>query len=150
MNAVKQMRLEVKKYIDAADTKVVKMVHAMLEVEKENDWWQNEETLSIVQERSAEYKSVKVKGIPWETAKKQILSLSTILKELENVPHNRLEDIYSFIHSLNANTKKPDSNRKKILSFAGSFSDMPEKDYKDFINGTKQTRKDLFNRDIKS
>ncbi len=74
MNAVKQMRLEVKRYIDAADTKVVKMVHAMLEIEKESDWWQNEEILSIVQERSEEYKSGKVKGIPWGTVKKQILS----------------------------------------------------------------------------
>ncbi len=74
MDAVKQMRLEVKKYIDSADTKVVKMVHAMLEVEKESDWWQNEEILSIIQERSAEYKSGKEKGIPWEIAKKEILS----------------------------------------------------------------------------
>jgi len=74
MDAVKQMRSEVKKYIDSADAKVVKMVHAMLEAEKESDWWLNEEILSIVQERSAEYKSGKVKGIPWETAKKQILS----------------------------------------------------------------------------
>ena len=74
MNALKQMRLEVKKYIDSADTKVVKMVHAMLEVEKESGWWQNEEILSIVQERSAEYKSGKAKGISWEKAKKQILS----------------------------------------------------------------------------
>ena len=74
MDAVKQMRSEVKKYIDIADAKVVKMMHAMLEVEKESDWWQDEEILSIVEERSAEYKSGKVKGIPWETAKKQILS----------------------------------------------------------------------------
>lgn len=74
MDAVKQMRSEVKKYIDAADAKVVKMVHAMLEVEKESDWWQDEEILSIVEERSAEYKSGKVKSIPWGTAKKQILS----------------------------------------------------------------------------
>ena len=68
------MRLEVKKYIDSADTRVVKMVHAMLEVEKESGWWQDEKILSIVQERSAEYKSGKAKGILWETAKKQILS----------------------------------------------------------------------------
>jgi len=74
MDAVKQMRSEVKKYIDTADAKVVKMVHAMLEIEKESNWWQDEEILSIVEERSAEYKSGKVKGIPWETAKKRILS----------------------------------------------------------------------------
>ena len=74
MDAVKQMRLEVKKYIDAADTKVVKMVHAMLQVEKESDWWQDEKILSIVEERSAEYKTGKAKSISWDTAKKQILS----------------------------------------------------------------------------
>ena len=39
MNTVNQMRKEVKKYIDTADEKVVKMVHAMLEVDAEADWW---------------------------------------------------------------------------------------------------------------
>lgn len=81
MDAVKQLRLEVKKYIDTADTKVVKMVHAMLEVEKESDWWQNEEILSIVEERSLEYRSGKAKGVPWETAKKQILSSKKKVKK---------------------------------------------------------------------
>ena len=33
------MRNEVKKYIDSADEKMVKMVHAMLEVDAEADWW---------------------------------------------------------------------------------------------------------------
>ncbi len=39
MNTEKIMRQEVKKYIDTADAKVVKMMHAMLEVDAENDWW---------------------------------------------------------------------------------------------------------------
>jgi hypothetical protein len=39
MNAEKQMRQEVKKYIDTADVKVVKMMHAMLEVDADCDWW---------------------------------------------------------------------------------------------------------------
>jgi predicted transcriptional regulator len=39
MDAAKQMRKEVKQYIDTADEKVVKMIHAMLEVDAENDWW---------------------------------------------------------------------------------------------------------------
>ena len=38
MDTEKAMRREVKKYIDAADVKVVKMVHAMLEVDADNDW----------------------------------------------------------------------------------------------------------------
>jgi hypothetical protein len=39
MKAEKIMRQEVKKYIDTADLKVVKMMHAMLEVDADNDWW---------------------------------------------------------------------------------------------------------------
>jgi predicted transcriptional regulator len=39
MNPVKQMRQDVKKYIDKADETTVKMVHAMLEVKQEKDWW---------------------------------------------------------------------------------------------------------------
>lgn len=39
MDPVKKMRSEVKKYIDTADEKVVKMMHAMLEVDAEADWW---------------------------------------------------------------------------------------------------------------
>jgi hypothetical protein len=39
MNAEKLMRQEVKKYIDTADVKVVKVMHAMLEVDADNDWW---------------------------------------------------------------------------------------------------------------
>ena len=39
MDAVKQMRKDVKKYIDTADSKVVKMMHAMLEVDADAGWW---------------------------------------------------------------------------------------------------------------
>ncbi len=39
MNTEKVMRQEVRKYIDTADVKVVKMMHAMLEVDADSDWW---------------------------------------------------------------------------------------------------------------
>jgi hypothetical protein len=39
MDPIKKMRIEVKKYIDTADEKVVKMMHAMLEVDADADWW---------------------------------------------------------------------------------------------------------------
>jgi hypothetical protein len=77
-----------------------------------------------------------------------MLTLNTILKELRNVPVDRLEDLYFIIHSLQANTKKSGKTSKKILSFAGSFADMSDKDYNDFINRTKDTRNNLFDRDI--
>lgn len=39
MKQVSVLRKEVKKYIDTADEKTLKMIHAMLEVEQESDWW---------------------------------------------------------------------------------------------------------------
>jgi len=39
MDTIKAMRQEVKKYIETADPKVVKMMHAMLEVDANNGWW---------------------------------------------------------------------------------------------------------------
>ena len=77
-----------------------------------------------------------------------MLTFNTILKELKNVPVDRLEDLYSIIHSLRANTKKSEKRSKKILSFAGAFDDMAEKDYNDFLNQAKDTRNNLFDRDI--
>lgn len=77
-----------------------------------------------------------------------MLTLNTILKELRDVPVNRLEDLYSIIHSLRVDTKKSDVTRRKILSYAGSFEQMSQKDYDDFVHETKKTRNDLFDRDV--
>ena len=77
-----------------------------------------------------------------------MLTLNTILKELRNVPVDRLEDLYSIILSLRANKKKSDKKSNKILSFAGSFGDMTDSDYNDFRNQTSDTRNNLFDRDI--
>ena len=77
-----------------------------------------------------------------------MLTLNTILKGLKNVPVDRLEDLYSIIHSLQANTKQNEKTSKKILSFAGSFGDTTENDYNDFLGQTKETRNKLFDREI--
>jgi hypothetical protein len=36
---VKQLKSEVKKYIDHADERMVKAVYAMLEADQQGDWW---------------------------------------------------------------------------------------------------------------
>jgi hypothetical protein len=77
-----------------------------------------------------------------------MLTLNTILKEIKDVPVNRLEEVYQFIHSLTPKTKQTETLRKKILSFGGAFSDMSRKDYSDFLNQTKKTRTKLFDRNI--
>lgn len=39
MKEVVALRKETKKFIDQADDKTVKIIHAMLEAEQQNDWW---------------------------------------------------------------------------------------------------------------
>lgn len=39
MDELEYMRNEVKKYIERADEKTVKMIHAMLEIDADIDWW---------------------------------------------------------------------------------------------------------------
>ena len=75
-----------------------------------------------------------------------MMTLNDILKEIKDIPVNRLEELYQFVHSMTPATKKTDSLRKKILSFGGAFSDMSNKDYADFLNHTKKARTKLFDR----
>ena len=77
-----------------------------------------------------------------------MLTLNTILKEIKDVPVNRLEELYQVVHSMSSSTKKKVSLRKKILSFGGAFSDMSSEDYSDFLDQTKKARAKLFDRSI--
>jgi len=55
--AKKDLRKEVKKYIDFADDKTVKMIYAMLEVEQREDAWADEAFISEMDRRTKEYES---------------------------------------------------------------------------------------------
>jgi len=77
-----------------------------------------------------------------------MLTYNTILKELKDIPVNRLEELYDFVHSLNPKVKKSASLKKKILSFGGAFSDMSAKDYTGFVKETKKARTNLFDRNF--
>lgn len=77
-----------------------------------------------------------------------MLTINAILKEIKDVPVNRLEELYQFIHSMTPTTKHTEHSRKKILSYGGAFRDMSSNDYSDFLTHTKKTRAELFDRDI--
>ena len=77
-----------------------------------------------------------------------MLTLDNILREIKDVPVNRLEELYQLIHSLTPNTKQTEAIRKKILSFGGSFSDLSNEDYSEYLYQTKKTRANLFDRKI--
>ncbi len=77
-----------------------------------------------------------------------MLTINAILKELKDVPVNRLEELYQLVHSMTPKTKQTQTLRKKILSYGGAFSDMTSKDYADYLNQTKKARTKLFDRNI--
>jgi hypothetical protein len=78
-----------------------------------------------------------------------MLTLNLILKEIKDVPVEKLEEVYEYVHSLAVKKKNDTSkkkNKKSLLDFSGILSDMSEEDYQDFVNHTKKVRKELFNR----
>ena len=77
-----------------------------------------------------------------------MLTLNAILREIKDVPVNRLEELYQLVHSMTPTNKPSESSRKKILSFGGAFRDMSDKDYSEFLNQTRIARTKLFDRNI--
>ena len=76
-----------------------------------------------------------------------MVTIDTILKELKNVPVDRMDELYAMIHSFRINTKKNKNVREKILSFSGYLADMSEPDFEDYERHTKETRNALFSRE---
>ena len=77
-----------------------------------------------------------------------MLTINTILRDIKNIPINRLDEVYQFVHSLAIDAKQNDVRRKKILSFGGAFSNMSDEDYNDFRSHTTEARTSLFNRNV--
>ena len=77
-----------------------------------------------------------------------MLTINTLLKDIKDVPLHRLEELYEFVHSLMPNAKKAENKTEEILSFGGAFKDFTEKEYVDFVKETKNSRAELFNRNI--
>lgn len=78
-----------------------------------------------------------------------MLTINTILEEIKDVPINRLKKLFQYVSTLKSKTLPTESLRKKILSYGGSFKDLNNKDYTDFINYTKKSRAKMFDRKFK-
>ena len=62
-------------YIRVADDKKVKAIYTLIEGEMNElyEWWNDENLITELECRSADLKSGKDKGIPWEIVKKDLL-----------------------------------------------------------------------------
>jgi predicted transcriptional regulator len=71
MTSVKILREEVKEYIEQADERVVKMVHAMLETDIESDWWERMPDTIKTDVKAAMKEADEGKLIPHEEIRKK-------------------------------------------------------------------------------
>ena len=63
-------------YIDTAENDKVDALYTILEhdVEEPYEWWNDEELCAELDRRSADLKSGKDKGVPWEEVKARLLN----------------------------------------------------------------------------
>ena len=71
MSSVATLRKDVKKYIETADGRVVKMVHAMLEADKQTDLWDELPTTVKADVKIALKQSAQGKGKPHKEVMKK-------------------------------------------------------------------------------
>jgi hypothetical protein len=55
-----------------------------------------------------------------------------VVDEIDQMPENKLAEIYDFLHYFRIGLQKSRDNDKILLKFAGSWSDMPESDFEEF------------------
>lgn len=66
------IRQKLYEYIRKADDKKVKAIYTIVEndIDQVNEWWQDDKLMAEIEQRAADLKSGKDKGISWEDLKK--------------------------------------------------------------------------------
>jgi hypothetical protein len=77
-----------------------------------------------------------------------MVRMDAILKEIEKVPDDRLDDLFALIHSFQKQNETSENRSKQILSYSGAFKGMSKNEYEDFQRQIKETRNTLFIRDV--
>ena len=72
----------------------------------------------------------------------------SILNHLSLIPVEYLEMVDSYLKKLASDAKQKEKNRAMILNLAGSWNDMSEDDFNDYLKITKQTKDEMFQREV--
>ena len=67
-----------------------------------------------------------------------------LLEEIEKIPEDKVSDIYNLVHYFRLGLQSQKANPKKILSLSGSWKDMSEDNFNEFLNEVKIRRKTAF------
>lgn len=73
----------------------------------------------------------------------------SVLRKLANLPQVYLWDIDRYLSKVILERKpNKQSDVVQVMSYAGSWEDMPQEDFEDFLVETQNMRDHLFNREV--
>ncbi|HFC00695.1 MAG TPA: DUF2281 domain-containing protein [Phaeodactylibacter sp.] len=72
---------------------------------------------------------------------------SSVLKKLSTIPYEYLKDVDNFLTSLNSKINSTD-RRSQILELAGSWKDMNQEDFDEYMKSIKDLRDDMFDKEV--
>lgn len=72
----------------------------------------------------------------------------SVLRRLSQLSVDYLQLVDNYLSSLQAKLDKKEENRNAVLALAGSWSDMNDEDFEDYLRVTKETGDELFNREV--
>ncbi len=73
----------------------------------------------------------------------QAFTKQQLIREIEQLPEGHVDEVYRIILSIKHIIQGQEDNRSKIMALAGSWSDMPEKDFLEFLEDTRKMRQKI-------
>ena len=75
---------------------------------------------------------------------KTSVTRNKLLDEIDKIPEEKLAHLYNFIHYFRLGLEVKQPNPEKIMQLAGSWNDMPEEDFVEFMNEIKNRHSKAF------
>ena len=67
-----------------------------------------------------------------------------VLEEVTKIPDDKIPEIFDFLYHFRLGLGAKKSNPKKILQLAGSWKDISDKEFEDFLDDIKKRRAKAF------
>ena len=67
-----------------------------------------------------------------------------LINEISLLPEDKLGEVYNFIHYFRLGAEKIKRSGNDILSFSGSWEDMDDEDFNDYLSGISDRRSKAF------
>jgi len=72
----------------------------------------------------------------------------SILLRLSSIPIDYLDQVDYYLQKFSQNLEQKKQNKVEIMSLAGSWDDMSEQDFDEFLEVAKDTGSELFSREV--